>query len=248
MRRFELIEGTAAKFWEVEVDAANYSVRYGRLGTAGQSLSKTAADAAKAQLEVDKLIKEKTGKGYTEVGASALLAATAVAAVAAPAAASRPIAAASPARAASDDGERARAYFDEWRRKNCLKTLDDFQRWQEHYQFAGARAKRQQSGARGLGINATAEGAVGLARRGFLRAYAQGAWGLSRTMSYSQLAAWLTAQGYPTKADELKNAKRASLVKGVVPDSPQVRALLDTLKAQFPALEVDQFLVRLTEP
>ena len=146
------------------------------------------------------------------------------------------------------DGERARAYFDEWRRKNCLKTLDDFQRWQEHYQFAGARAKRQQSGARGLGINATAEGAVGLARRGFLRAYAQGAWGLSRTMSYSQLAAWLTAQGYQTKADELKNAKRASLVEGVVPDSPQVRALLDTLKAQFPALEVDQFLVRLTEP
>ena len=91
MRRFELIEGTAAKFWEVEVDAANYSVRYGRLGTAGQSLSKTAADAAKAQLEVDKLIKEKTGKGYTEVGASALLAAaaTATAAVVAPAAAAK---------------------------------------------------------------------------------------------------------------------------------------------------------------
>lgn len=148
----------------------------------------------------------------------------------------------------SSDGERARAYFDGWRRQNCLKTLDDFQRWQEHYQFAGARAKRQHSGARSLGINATAEGAVGLARRGFLRAYAQGAWGLSRTMSYPQLAAWLTAQGYQTKADELKNAKRASLVKGVVPDSPQVRALLDTLKAQFPALEVDQFLVRLTEP
>ncbi|MDH6183581.1 DNA polymerase [Polaromonas sp. CG_23.6] len=143
----------------------------------------------------------------------------------------------------ASEGERARAYFDEWRRKNCLKTLDDYQRWQEHYQFAGARAKRQKAGARGTGINATAEGTLGLARRGFLRAYAQGAWGLTRTMSYPQLAAWLTALGYPTKADELKNAKRASLVEGVVPDSPQVRALLDVLKAQFPALEVDQFLV-----
>jgi len=34
-------------------------------------------------------------------------------------------------------------------------------------------------------------------------------------MSYFQLATWLTAQRYPTKADELKNAKRASLVDGV---------------------------------
>lgn len=143
-------------------------------------------------------------------------------------------------------GERARAYFDGWRRKNCLKTLDDYQRWQEHYQFAGARATQQKSGSRGVGINATAEGTVGLARRGFLRAYAQGAWGLTRTMSYRQLAEWLTAQGYPTKLDEIKNAKRALLVAGVVPDSPQVRALFDTLKAQFPALEVDQFLVRPT--
>ena len=64
-------------------------------------------------------------------------------------------------------------------------------------------------------------------------------------MSYPQPAAWLTAQGYPTKADELKNAKRAPVVDGVVPDSPQDKPLLDTLKAQFPALEVDQFLVRL---
>ena len=63
-------------------------------------------------------------------------------------------------------------------------------------------------------------------------------------MSYPQLATWLTAQGYPTKADEVKNAKRFTLVEGVVPDSPQLRALLDTLKAQFPALEVEQFLVR----
>lgn len=75
-----------------------------------------------------------------------------------------------------------------------------------------------------MGINATAEGAVGLARRGFLRVYAQGAWGLTRTMSYPQLAAWLTEHGYPTKADELKNAKRSQLIDGVVPDSPQGRA------------------------
>ena len=89
-------------------------------------------------------------------------------------------------------------------------------------------------------------GAFFVVVRRFLHAYAQGAWGLTRTMSYPQLDTWLTAQGYPTKADEVKNAKRAPLVDGVVPDSPQVRALLDTLKAHFPALEIDQFLVQPT--
>ena len=39
-----------------------------------------------------------------------------------------------------------------------------------------------------------------------------------------------------------------ALVDGVVPDSPKVKALLDTLDAQFLALEVDQFLVRPAGP
>jgi hypothetical protein len=30
-------------------------------------------------------------------------------------------------------------------------------------------------------------------------------------MSYPALATWLIEQGYPTKAEEVKNAKRASL-------------------------------------
>jgi hypothetical protein len=118
-------------------------------------------------------------------------------------------------------GERARAYFDGWRRQNCLKTMDDWRRWEEHYLFSTSREPQQRAGSRATGINATAEGSVGLARRLFLRAYAQGAWGVTRTMSYTELAAWLTKQGYPTKADEVKNAKRTSLVVGVAPPTPQ---------------------------
>ncbi|MGQ0798551.1 MAG: WGR and DUF4132 domain-containing protein [Pseudomarimonas sp.] len=71
MQRFELIEGTSSKFWEVSRDGSTYSVRYGRIGTNGQTLSKTAVSDAKAQAEVDKLIKEKTGKGYSEVASAA---------------------------------------------------------------------------------------------------------------------------------------------------------------------------------
>jgi len=71
MQRFELVEGSSSKFWEISREGAVYTVRFGRIGTNGQTQSKTAASEAKAQSEVDKLIREKTGKGYREVGVAA---------------------------------------------------------------------------------------------------------------------------------------------------------------------------------
>lgn len=67
MRRFELIEGNSSKFWEVEQADSALDIRWGRIGTAGQSQNKAFADAPKAAAAMDKLIKEKTGKGYKEV-------------------------------------------------------------------------------------------------------------------------------------------------------------------------------------
>ncbi|RQO47745.1 polymerase [Variovorax sp. KBW07] len=71
MRRFELIEGTASKFWEVEQAEAELNIRWGRIGTAGQSQTKSFADATKAAAQLTKLVAEKTGKGYAEVGVAA---------------------------------------------------------------------------------------------------------------------------------------------------------------------------------
>ena len=42
------------------------TVRYGRLGTNGQSKTKTFGDDDAAQAYADKLIEEKTEKGYEE--------------------------------------------------------------------------------------------------------------------------------------------------------------------------------------
>jgi len=67
MRRFELVEGSASKFWQIEVQDNRVTVCFGRIGTAGQTKDKLLADAAAAQKEQDKLIKEKVGKGYLEV-------------------------------------------------------------------------------------------------------------------------------------------------------------------------------------
>jgi DNA ligase-1 len=65
-RRFELSEGGAHKFWEVAVRGAEVTVRYGRLGTAGQTGVKAFPDEAAAQKHAEKLIAEKTRKGYAE--------------------------------------------------------------------------------------------------------------------------------------------------------------------------------------
>jgi DNA ligase 1 len=68
VRHFEFVEGSSSKFWEVSVKGCEMTVRYGRIGTAGRSTVKKFADAAPARREADKLIAEKTGKGYVETG------------------------------------------------------------------------------------------------------------------------------------------------------------------------------------
>ena len=69
MRHFEFIGGNSAKFWEIEVEGTAVKVRYGRLGTQGQVSDKSFPDEAAAQKHAEKLIQEKTGKGYVEQAA-----------------------------------------------------------------------------------------------------------------------------------------------------------------------------------
>jgi predicted DNA-binding WGR domain protein len=68
-RRFELVDDKSAKFWEITQQGAEYTVCFGKIGTKGQAKTKTLASQDAAISEVAKLIKEKTGKGYVEVGA-----------------------------------------------------------------------------------------------------------------------------------------------------------------------------------
>jgi len=75
MRRFEFSDSTSNKFWEVEVKGKTLNVTFGKIGTKGQSKPKDFATPEKAKAEMGKLIKEKTGKGYVEVGGKAVKAA-----------------------------------------------------------------------------------------------------------------------------------------------------------------------------
>ena len=70
MRRFELVDGTSSKFWEIDTEGARLTIRFGRIGSAGQTKSKELASAAKAETEAAKLVAEKTGKGYIEIASA----------------------------------------------------------------------------------------------------------------------------------------------------------------------------------
>ena len=67
-RYFEFVERTSSKFWEITVDGKSHSVRYGKIGTPGQEKSTSFGDAPSAARDAEKLVAEKTKKGYAEVG------------------------------------------------------------------------------------------------------------------------------------------------------------------------------------
>jgi len=140
----------------------------------------------------------------------------------------------------AERAELVRAYFDVWRRKRCLKDMDDWNDWQGFLESASKRRAHKATG--GAGINRTAEGDVGMMRRVFLRAYAKETWGLKHVMGYVELAAWLTERGYPTTETELKNAKRAKLCVNVVAGTEPVIQLAVLLKMTFSTIDIEKFI------
>ncbi len=70
VRYFEFIGGKSAKFWAIGSRDSQVTVRFGRIGTAGQAQVKTFPDAEAAERHVAKLVAQKTKKGYREAVAN----------------------------------------------------------------------------------------------------------------------------------------------------------------------------------
>jgi len=110
-----------------------------------------------------------------------------------------------------------------------LKTERDLADFEEFrmLEIAGGSIKRSRR-----------QPALTLARRMFLRAYVRSQWGLnSREMSYSELALWLTDNGYKTSKADVENAHRpsAKLVENAVPHSVQVNGFVLCVQERFPS-------------
>ena len=68
--RFEFSDGKSNKFWEIRLEGSAHTVNFGRIGTNGQSKTKEFADEDKARASAEKLIAEKTKKGYHHTAAA----------------------------------------------------------------------------------------------------------------------------------------------------------------------------------
>ncbi|HEU0030176.1 MAG TPA: WGR domain-containing protein [Kofleriaceae bacterium] len=65
---YEFVEGSSSKFWEIVVDGNSVKTRYGKIGSGGQQTVKDFGSRADAMKEHDRLVAEKTRKGYVAKG------------------------------------------------------------------------------------------------------------------------------------------------------------------------------------
>lgn len=148
-----------------------------------------------------------------------------------------------------EEGELTRTIFDGWREENNLKTLTDFDRWQVYLATHRAVKKKRQKQQSG-NMNVMADGALGLLRRAFLRAYTRGLWGLDKgIMSYSELAQYLSSIGVETGVNDVKNASRGNQPPQdhIVPRLDAVMNIVAALQAKFITFDAEQMLVDASE-
>jgi len=70
-RYFEFVNDASSKFWEVWVDNTCLCVRFGKIGTNGQTTIKDLPSATAAEDARDKAIAQKIKKGYLEGSSNA---------------------------------------------------------------------------------------------------------------------------------------------------------------------------------
>lgn len=65
-RVFVFQDFKSQKFWSIDVEGSSFTVNYGKLGTDGQTQVKSFSSSEEAEKQAEKLIAEKTKKGYVE--------------------------------------------------------------------------------------------------------------------------------------------------------------------------------------
>jgi predicted DNA-binding WGR domain protein len=71
VRIFHYTDGNSHKFWSATVEDCVTVVRFGRIGTSGQTVTKRFPSEADARKSCDDLVARKLKKGYAEVAPEA---------------------------------------------------------------------------------------------------------------------------------------------------------------------------------
>jgi len=68
IRRFENLDAKSNRFWEITIKGKTVTVRYGRIGTDGQTRAETHATPTEAKRAAEMQVAEQVKQGYREVG------------------------------------------------------------------------------------------------------------------------------------------------------------------------------------
>ncbi|MGZ4954262.1 MAG: DNA polymerase [Methylobacter sp.] len=142
-------------------------------------------------------------------------------------------------------GEFARMTFDGWRQNHCLKTLADWDNWEDHYltMLALDRRRKRLKETR-KPINVTSEGSLGILKRMFLAAYVQSAWGVVKDKPIAKLLNDLREPlGLPIAEHDGTNCHKWKLIENLVPKTPRTERIMPDLALLFPGLEIHRFFI-----
>jgi len=145
----------------------------------------------------------------------------------------------------AEEAVKARSFFDEWREHRCLKTLSDYEDWEDFYLTKSQldRIRKLFNSAR-LPVQVTDEGSLGILKRMFLRAYVQGAWGLQRTLnSYVELRDAMDFAGCAVSAHDAKNGNKGKVIDNIVPRTPRTEDAVRKLMLVFDGLDVGKVFI-----
>ncbi len=131
---------------------------------------------------------------------------------------------------------RCREKWEAFRKRGggVLKAVDDLSEFNDWLQLEAGPLRVPRRSA-----------AITIAKRMFLRAYVRSAWGLDAgVMSYSELAGWLTGNGYRTSKADVENARRpnAKPVEHVVVANGTVDRFLTLVQSRFPSFEAHRLI------
>ena len=68
MTYLEYCDEQSEKFWQINIEGCSHTVTFGRIGTKGQSKTKTFASKEECEKDAAKLIQSKKAKGYAALG------------------------------------------------------------------------------------------------------------------------------------------------------------------------------------
>jgi hypothetical protein len=144
-----------------------------------------------------------------------------------------------------DAAAKVRVRFDNWRKNRCLKTIQDFNEWNEYCQTALVLEKaRKNEGESRSPVNITANGSTDILVRTLLKAYVRNEWGFEKYGAKQKVVVEAFKMlGHDVTANQFKNAHKGELVFNSVPETDKSRLLLDGFIRMFKELETDKFFI-----